>query len=65
MHSRHILLLTLLRLSYVQFRSRATFSVFSPSKSSMSNTPIGHVLQIRSASSPTTFFGNVICGRMR
>ena len=50
---------------YVQFRSCATCSVFSPPRSSISKTPIGHVCFIRSASSPTSGLGNRIDGRMR
>ena len=65
MHSLHMLHLTPVLRSHVQFRSRATFSVGSPPKSSMSNTPMGQVLQRRSASAPVTGRGKAICGRIR
>ena len=65
MHSLHILPLIRSSHPHVQFRSLPTTSVGLPPRSSMSNTPMGHVARSRSASSPVTGAGNTICGRMR
>ena len=65
MHSLHILFLIPASLPHVQFRSLPTTSVGVPARSSMSNTPMGQVPRRRSASSPVTGAGKVICGRIR
>lgn len=64
MHSLHILSLIRSSLPHVQFRSFPTTSVGLPPISSISNTPMGQVLRSRSASSPVTGAGKLICGRI-